>query len=193
MKSGYGLDLETEIKLLKVINMLKKKYVKQIDIVPTFLGAHAFPPEYKDRKDEYVELIIKEMIPEIRKQKLAEYCDVFCENGYFSAQQALKILRAAKAPGGHKLKLRLHADEFEDSGAAELAGKLKAHSADHLMAISDAGIKALADNNVVATMLPGTTVFLGKNTFAPVRKLIDSGVRVAVATDYNPGSSVYNC
>jgi imidazolonepropionase len=109
MKSGYGLNLETEILLLQVINALKNKYAKQIEIIPTFLGAHAFPPEYKDRPNEYVDLICTQMIPEVKKQKLAEYCDVFCENGYFDYDQSLKILKAAKA---HKLKIRIHADEF---------------------------------------------------------------------------------
>jgi len=190
MKSGYGLNLETEIKLLKVINDLKKKYKKYIDIVPTFLGAHAFPLEYKDKKEEYVQLIIDEMIPAVREQRLAEFCDVFVENGYFDQEQAKRILKAAKA---NKFKVRIHADEFEDSGAASLAAKLNAFSADHLMAVSDQGIQALKDKNVYATILPGTTIFLGKQTFAPARKMIDAGVNVAIASDYNPGSSVFNC
>ena len=180
IKSGYGLTTESEIKQLQVINKLKEDYKDSIEIVPTFLGAHAFPPEYKEAKDKYVDLICEEMIPEVTRLRLAEYCDVFCENGYFSASQAEKILFKAQ---DHGLQLRLHADEFKDSGAAELAGRLKAHSADHLMAVSDRGIQALAENKVVATILPGTTIFLGKNSFAPARKLISAGCRVAISTD----------
>ncbi len=180
IKSGYGLTTESEIKQLQVINKLKEEYKDYIEIVPTFLGAHAFPPEFKENRDDYVELICSEMLPEVVKLGLAEYCDVFCENGYFSASQAEKLLVRAKDLG---LKLRLHADEFEDSGAAELAGRLGAHSADHLMAVSEKGIAALAFYKVVATMLPGTTIFLGKNSFAPARRLIEAGCRVAVSTD----------
>lgn len=182
-KSGYGLNLESEIKILKVIKRLQE--LSPLDLVPTFLGAHAFPPEFKDDHDGYVDLICREMIPEIARLKLAEYCDVFCEKGYFTVDQSLRILETAVQ---HDLKPRLHADEFVDSGAAELAAKVGAVSADHLMAVSDAGISAMAEAGVIATILPGTTLFLGMNQYAPGRKLIDGGVEVALATDFNPGS-----
>jgi imidazolonepropionase len=125
------------------------------------------------------------MIPAIAREELAEYCDVFCERGYFSIENARKILKTAKK---HGLKARLHADEFVDSGVAELAAELGAVSADHLMAVSDSGIKAMAEKGVIATLLPGTTLFLGKNKYAPGRKMIDSGCELALATDFNPGS-----
>ncbi len=183
VKTGYGLDFDSEIKSLEVIRMLQRE--SPLDLVPTFLGAHAFPPEYRNKHQEYVDLICREMIPRVAEQELAEYCDVFCEEGYFTVEQSRQILTAAL---DHGLKIRLHADEFVPSGAAELAGELKAVSADHLMAVSDAGIRALADNGVIATLLPGTTLFLGKTDYAPGRKLIDAGVEVALATDFNPGS-----
>ncbi len=149
------------------------------------MGAHAFPPEFAENKDGYVEYICQNMLPEIAKQGIAEYCDVFCEKGYFSVEQSRKILKTAKQFG---LKIRLHADEFVDSGAAELAGELKAVSADHLMAVSDEGIQSLKDNRVMATLLPGTTFFLGKSSYAPYKKLKLAGVDIALATDFNPGS-----
>lgn len=142
MKSGYGLDFDSEIKLLKVIQALKQNYKRYIDIVPTFMGAHDFPKEYSGKHEEYVDLVINKMIPAATKEKgLAEFCDVFCEEGWFTAEQAEKILRAARQ---HKLKLRIHADEFNDSKAAQLAAKLRVFSADHLMAVSEKGINALA-------------------------------------------------
>ena len=147
---------------------MKDKYAKQIEIIPTFLGAHAFPPELS--KEEYVVELCEKMIPAVAKDKLAEYCDVSCEDGYFNYDMSKQILSAAK---DHKLKVRIHADEFKDSNAAKLAKQMKAKSADHLMAVSDKGIKYLKSGNVVATMLPGTTVFLGKSEFAPVRKMLD--------------------
>ena len=189
MKSGYGLNLDTEIMLLKVINELKKKYKSQIEIIPTFLGAHDIPPEYKGKTNDYVNLIIDKMLPEIKKQDLAYYCDVFCENGYFDDKQTTKIIQAAKKL---KFRVRIHADEFEDSKGAETAARLRVHSADHLMAISDHGIDRLSFKKTVATMLPGTSVFLGKKNFAPVRKMIEREIRVAIATDYNPGSCLFN-
>jgi imidazolonepropionase len=137
MKSGYGLDLETELLLLRAINQLKDKYKKQIDIIPTFMGAHAFPPEFKDDREGYVNEICEKMIPAVAKENLAHYCDVFCEEGYFSYDMSLKILTAAKK---HRLKIRLHADEFKDSHGAKLAKMMKAKSADHLMAVSEKGI-----------------------------------------------------
>ena len=186
-KSGYGLTIEDEIKSLRVIKRLNKE--SPIEIISTFLGAHAFPPEFTDDHQRYVDLICNEMIPDISDENLAEFCDVFCEEGYFTVEQSRQILKTAK---NHGLAPRLHADEFVDSGAAELAGEVSAVSADHLMAVSDAGIRSLADNNVIATLLPGTTLFLGKYSYANGRTLIDAGVEVALATDFNPGSSTLN-
>ena len=183
-KSGYGLNIESELKSLSVINKLNSTH--SIDIVPTFMGAHAFPNEYKDDHLGYVELICKEMIPAVSEQGIAKFNDVFCEKDYFSINESRQILECGIKYG---LKPRMHADEFVDSGAAELAGEIGAFSADHLMAVSEEGIKALSDNNVIATLLPGTTFFLGKSNYAPARKLIDAGITIALATDYNPGSS----
>jgi imidazolonepropionase len=182
-KSGYGLNVKSELKSLEVLDLVNKNH--PIDIIPTFLGAHAFPPEYKNDHDGYVDLICNIMIPAVAEQGIAKYCDVFCENGYFSVIQAKRILTTAKNYG---MMPRLHADEFEDSGAAELAAELGAVSADHLMAVSDIGIKKLADAKVVATLLPGTTFFLGSTNYAPIKKLINAEVIIALATDYNPGS-----
>ena len=183
-KSGYGLNIESELKSLSVIDKLNSTH--HIDIVPTFMGAHAYPNEFKDDHLGYVELICKEMIPAVSEQGIAKFNDVFCEKDYFSINESRQILECGIKYG---LKPRMHADEFVDSGAAELAGEIGAFSADHLMAVSEEGIKALADNNVIATLLPGTTFFLGKSNYAPARKLIDAGITIALATDYNPGSS----
>lgn len=182
-KSGYGLNVESELKSLEVLDLVNQNHA--IDIIPTFLGAHAIPPEYKNNPDGYVDLICDKMIPAVAEQGIAKYCDVFCEDGYFSVSQSKRIMETAQSLG---LIPRLHADEFEDSGAAELAAELGAVSADHLMAVSDIGIKKLADANVIATLLPGTTYFLGSTNYAPVKKLINAGVKIALATDYNPGS-----
>ena len=182
-KSGYGLDVESELKSLEALDIVNKKH--PIDIMPTFLGAHSIPPEYKSSPDGYIDLLCNEMIPLVGEQGIAKYCDVFCENGYFSVIQSKRILETAKSFG---LIPRLHADEFEDSGAAELAAELGAVSADHLMAVSDEGIAKMAEANITATLLPGTTFFLGSTNYAPVKKLIDAGVKIALATDYNPGS-----
>ena len=182
-KSGYGLDTESELKSLRVLDKLNQ-YLP-IDIVPTFLGAHAFPPEYSDNHNGYVELLCNEMIPEVGKQGIAKYCDVFSENGYFTVNQSKLILETAKNYG---MIPRLHADEFKDSGAAKLAGEIGAISADHLMAVSDSGIQFLSSEGVTATLLPGTTFFLGYNSYAPARKLLDAGISIALATDFNPGS-----
>ena len=183
-KSGYGLDTESELKSLRVLDRVHRDH--PIDIVPTFLGAHAFPPEFSDDLDGYMDLLCDEMIPAIGEQGIAQYCDVFCEQGYFSVEQSRRILETGKTYG---LIPRLHADEFENSGAAELAGEMGAVTADHLMSVSDAGIRALSDMGVTATLLPGTTFFLGSNSYAPARELADAGVCLALATDFNPGSS----
>jgi imidazolonepropionase len=182
-KSGYGLTIEDELKSLKVIKRLNES--SPLDIIPTFMGAHAFPPEFKNDHQGYVQLICEEMIPVVAEENLAEFCDVFCENGYFTLDDSRKILETAKEYG---LTPRLHADEFVDSGAAGLSAEVGAISADHLMAVSNEGIQKMAEGGVIATLLPGTTLFLGKNKYAPGRKIIDSGCDVALATDYNPGS-----
>ena len=182
-KSGYGLSTISELKSLDIINIVNQEH--KIDMIPTFMGAHAFPIEYQNRKEEYVDLICNEMIPEVAKQGIAKFNDVFCENGYFDLDQTTKIINRGKK---YNLYPRIHADEFCDSGAANLAGELKVVSADHLMAVSTDGIKSLSENDVVATLLPGTTFFLGKHEYAPYHKIKDSGISVALATDYNPGS-----
>ena len=182
-KSGYGLDTESELKSLSVIHKVHKSHA--IDLIPTFMGSHAFPQEFADDHDGYVNLICNEMIPAVAAQGIAVFNDVFCEEGYFTVAQSKRILETGKKYG---LKPRLHADEFVDSGAAELAGEVGAISADHLMAVSVDGINALVENNVIATLLPGTTFFLGKSTYAPARELINSGITLSLATDFNPGS-----
>ena len=182
-KSGYGLDTESELKSLEVIDIVNRNH--PIDIIPTFLGAHSIPPEYKSNPDGYVDLLCDEMIPAVAEQHIAKYCDVFCENGYFNIIQSRRILETAKKYG---LIPRLHADEFEDSGAAELAAEIGAISADHLMAVSDEGIARMAKANVTATLLPGTTFFLGSTKYAPIKILSRAGIEIALATDFNPGS-----
>ena len=182
-KSGYGLNKESELKSLKVIDEVNRSH--DIDLIATFMGAHAFPPEFKDKHTDYVDLICDDMIPEVAKQGIAIFNDVFCENGYFTLEQSRRILNTGSK---HGLVPRIHADEFEDSGAAELAGETNSISADHLMAVSEKGIQTMIENNVIATLLPGTTFFLGKSTYAPYEKFKKEGVDVALATDYNPGS-----
>lgn len=182
-KTGYGLDTKSELKSLQVIHEVNESH--EIDIIPTFLGAHAFPPEFADEHESYVDLLCAEMIPAVAEQGIAVFCDVFCENGYFNVDQSRRIFKTAK---NHGLTPRLHADEFEDSGAAELAAEVGAVSADHLMAVSTAGLEKMAEYGVTATLLPGTTFFLGKDTYAPARKLLEKGIDVALATDFNPGS-----
>ena len=182
-KSGYGLSLQDEIKSLKVIKRINDEL--DIEIIPTFLGAHDFPDEFKDNKKEYIRLICEEMIPQVAEQELAVFCDVFCEKGYYSVDDSRKILETAKK---YKLIPRMHADEFVYSGAAELAQEIGAISADHLMAINEDGINALSKSNTIATLLPGTTFFLNKNCYANGRKLIDKNIDVALATDFNPGT-----
>lgn len=183
VKSGYGLDMETEIKQLRAVEKLKESH--PCDLVSTFLGAHAIPTEYKNDPERYVDMVIHEMIPRVAEEGLAEFCDVFCEEGVFSVEQSRRILAAAKK---HGLKVKLHADEIESLGGAELASEIEAVSADHLMAASDKGIKMMADRGVVAIVLPGTSFNLAMGKYADARKMISCGVPVALATDYNPGS-----
>jgi imidazolonepropionase len=185
IKSGYGLSTEAELKQLRVVRTLAAS--TPLEIVPTFLGAHEFPPEYRDRRAEYVALVIREMIPAVARAGLATFCDVFCEPGVFTPDQARRILLAGRE---HGLTPKLHADELENSGGGELAAELEAASADHLGAISPAGIAALgASPATVATLLPATLLFLGKASYAPARQLLAAGATVALATDFNPGSS----
>jgi imidazolonepropionase len=184
VKSGYGLSTEDEMKTLRAIQRLAS--LQPIELVPTFLGAHEVPPEYRDRRDAYVDLLVEEMIPAVAESGLARFCDVFMEPGVFDRAQSERILRAGLDCG---LRPKIHADELEGSGGAELAVELGAASADHLGDVSEAGIAALAGSSTVATLLPATLFFLGRPKFAPARALLDAGATVALATDFNPGSS----
>lgn len=181
-KSGYGQDHDTEIKQMEVVQKLNE--LQPMEVVSTFLGAHAVPPEYKDRGDDFIEFLLKDVMPEVKERNLAEFCDVFCEKGVFSIEQSRHLLTEARKMG---FKLKIHADEIVSLGGSELAGELHAVSADHLLHASDAGIKAMAENGVVSTLLP-TTAFCLKEPFARAREMIDSGCAVALATDFNPGS-----
>ena len=183
-KSGYGLSTESELKMLEVIQELNLAH--PIDLVPTFLGAHEIPDEYRDKREEYIDLLINEMIPAVTKDKLAEFSDIFCEEGVYTVAESRKIQQAAKDAG---LKLKFHADELESTGGAGLAAEMGAVSADHIVYISDDDIKALAKAGTAAVLLPGTTFSLRGKQYAPARKCIDAGVAVALSTDCNPGSS----
>lgn len=184
VKSGYGLTVEDELRMLRII--AKVAAARPVTIVPTFLGAHAVPPEFSGRADDYVDLVVNEMIPAVAAENLAVFCDVFMEPGVFDGAQAERVLRAGFE---HGLVPKLHADELEHSGGAELAAELGAASADHLGAINDAGIAALAASGTVATILPTTLFFLGHTRYAPARQLLDAGAELAIATDFNPGTS----
>jgi imidazolonepropionase len=200
-KSGYGLDVATELRMLDLIGRLDNE--GPIQLVPTYLGAHAVPAEFRDQAvgapaaanatatDRYVAHVIREQLPAVARQGIAQFCDVFCEEGVFSADQSRLILRAAADLG---LRMRLHADELQPSGGAELSAELGCVSADHLAAPSDEGVAALAlaaksGSPIVATLLPATSWFLGAHHFAPARRFIDAGIPVALATDLNPGTS----
>lgn len=182
-KSGYGLDKDTEMKQLRVMRKLNQDH--PIDIVSTFMGPHATPAEWKGREDEFIDFNINEMLPLVAKEKLAECADIFCEENVFTIEQSRRFLTAARE---HGFLLKLHADEIVQFGGAELAGELKVLSADHLLQASDEGIKAMADNGVVATLLP-LTAFSLKEEYARGREMIDANCIVALATDLNPGSS----
>lgn len=187
VKSGYGLTVEDEIRTLRVIADLSS--IVPVRLVPTFLGAHEIPLEARstpDGRSNYVSLLVHEMIPKVVEGGLARFADVFCEPGVFTLAESRTVLRAARDAG---LGVKLHADELRPSGGAELAAELGAVSADHLGAISDDGIRALASSQTVATLLPGTMLFLGKPQQAPARDLLDAGAAVALATDFNPGTS----
>ena len=187
VKSGYGLALDDELKTLRVVRRLAAAL--PLRIVPTFLGAHEIPLDHRDRANgrrEYLERVVHEMIPAVAAEGLARFADVFCEPGVFTVSESRELLTAARAAG---LGVKLHADELAPGGGAELAAELRATSADHLAAVSEAGIAALAFAGTVATLLPATMLFLGKRDQAPARRLIEAGVPVALATDFNPGTS----
>lgn len=183
-KSGYGLTTEDECKQLRVAKKLDQSH--PVDLVSTFLGAHAVPLEYKGRSAEYVDLVIHEMLPEVKRQGLAEFCDVFCEHGVFSVEESRQILTAAKEMG---FGLKIHADEIEPMGGAQLAGELGCISAEHLLAATDEGLEAMKRAGVVAVCLPATSFNLRLKNHARARTMIEMGVPVALSTDYNPGSS----
>lgn len=182
VKSGYGLTVEEELRALRLIHELDQE--QAVDLVPTFMGAHAVPGDYSE--DEFTNYVIEEMLPQVAAQGLAEFCDVFCEPGVFSLESSERILVKARQLN---LKLKMHADELESTGGAELAAKLGVISADHLLKVSDGGIVALAQQGVIATLLPATSFNLAKNSYAPARAMVQAGVPVALATDSNPGSS----
>jgi imidazolonepropionase len=182
IKSGYGLTLESELKILHAIARLGCDHA--IEIVPTFLGAHEVPLEFRDRRDAYVDLVIREMVPAVADAGLAEWCDVFCESGVFTPDESLRILEAGQAAG---LRARIHADELAASGGSKVAARVKARSADHLIFVPREGIAAMSSAGVTATLLPIAAFYLKLGRFAPARDFIAAGVPVAIATDVNPG------
>ena len=182
IKSGYGLDMETELKQLRVIKRLNEAH--PMDAVATYLGAHAIPEEYALRSGEYIDFIISDMLPEIKRQGLAEFCDVFLETGVFGVEESRRLLTAAREMG---FGLKIHADEIDELGGSLLAGELGAVSAEHLIATGERGMEALARGGVIAALLPCTSLYLNKS-FARARDMISRGIPVAVATDFNPGS-----
>ncbi len=183
-KSGYGLDMDTEIKCLEVNKEINEEH--PVDIVPTYMGAHATPPEFKGNKDGYIKYMIEEVMPEVKKRGLADFVDSFCEDEIFSVEETERVMQGAKDLG---FNLKVHADEIVPFNGAELAAKMGAVSAEHLMAVSDQGIKDMAKAGVTAVLLPSTSFFLMSPIYAPAKKMIEEGVRVAIATDFNPGSS----
>ena len=183
-KSGYGLSVADELKLLRVIKELAEAHA--VEVIPTFLGAHEISEEYHDRREYYIDLIIEEMLPRVAEEELAVFCDVFCEEHVFTFDESKRILQKAQKVG---LIPKIHADQLSDGRGAELAADVGAISADHLDYISDKGISALASSNVIPVLLPGAVFFLGLKKYAPARKMIKAGLPVALATDFNPGSS----
>ena len=180
-KSGYGLSIDAELKSLEAIRELQQNH--KVEVISTFLGAHAIPPEYSKNPDQYIDLIISQMLPKIVSNKLAEFCDIFCEEGVFSLENARKLLSNAKAMG---LKLKMHIDEFVNLGGAELAAELGATSAEHLMVTSEEGISAMAKAGVIGVLLPGTPFALLEKKYPNARQMIDLGLPIALATDLNP-------
>jgi imidazolonepropionase len=181
-KSGYGLTTETELRQLRVIRRLNAEH--PIDLVPTFMGAHEVPVEYRGRRGQYVSLVINEMIPCVQREGLADWCDVFCETGVFTPQESIAILKAGIEAG---LKPRIHADELGSSGGSRVAAQVGARSADHLLFVDEEGADGMAAAGVCATLLPSAAFYLKIGRFAPARMLIERGVPVALATDVNPG------
>jgi imidazolonepropionase len=184
-KSGYGLSLRDEMKILKVMKALQESH--PIDIVPTFLGAHTVPKEFRQERARYVDLLTEEMIPQVAQERLAEFCDVFCEEKAFTLEESKKILETGKRYG---LKPKIHADQLSSGGGAELAAEVHAYSADHLEYASPEGIQKMAEKGVSAVLLPGASFFLSMEKYPPARDMIEQGVAVALATDLNPGSSM---
>lgn len=186
-KSGYGLTTADEIKTLQAIKAVGENH--PLDLAATFLGPHAVPPEYKDNPEGFVDLVIDEMIPQVAAAGLAEFCDVFCERGVFTAEQSRRMLEAGQR---HGLKAKIHADEIADVGGSALAATIGATSADHLLVTSEESIRLMAEAGVIAVLLPATTFYLREDHYAPARKMIAAGVPVALATDFNPGSCPCN-
>jgi imidazolonepropionase len=183
-KSGYGLSVDDEIKILRVVRRLNKE--TPVEFVPTFLGAHAIPEDFQSAPDRYVSLVINEMLPRIADERLAEFCDVFCESGYFDIETSRKVLSAARERG---LGIRMHADQLTNGGGAELAAELGAVTADHLEQTEAPGIAAMARAGVQPVLLPGSVYSLGKTRYPRAREMIEAGLAVVIATDFNPGSS----
>jgi imidazolonepropionase len=181
-KSGYGLDLDTEVKLLKVLKKLNEEH--PMDLVPTFMGAHAIPEEYTGRADEFIDLLCEKMLPYVKEEELADFADVFTEDSVFNYRQSRRYLQRAKDLG---FGLKIHADEIKAIGGSRLAGEMGAVSCEHLIAVDEEGLKAMAEGGVTAMCLPATSFYLGAD-FAPARRMIDMGIPVACATDFNPGS-----
>lgn len=181
-KSGYGVELETELKELEVLKKLNEDL--PVELIPTFMAAHVIPQEYKDRSDEYVQKVI-DMMPAVEEQQLAEFCDVFCEKGVFTAEQSRRVLEAGRK---HGMKLRIHSDEIENIGGVAVAHDLKVTSAEHLMVVDEEEIRQLSEAKVIGNLLPGTTFSLMKDTYAPARKMLDAGMAITLCTDSNPGS-----
>ena len=184
-KSGYGLNRRDEIKQLEVLKEAARRH--PVDIVPTFMGAHDIPKEYKTRKGAYIDLLIGQIIPEVSRRKLAEFFDIFCEEGVYSVEETRRLAEAAQRAG---FKVRIHADEFSALGGAELAAEVGAASADHLISITDEGIRSLSRSETAATLLPSVSFFLMLEKKAPARRLIDAGAALNLASDFNPGSSM---
>ncbi len=184
-KSGYGLTFEDEIKILRVTKALQQEH--PVDIVSTFLGAHTLPREFREERRRYIDLVIREMIPEVARQGLAQFCDVFCEEKAFTLDESREILETGKTYG---LKPKIHADQLSPGGGAELAAEVGAYSADHLEYVSSKGIEQMAEKGVTAVLLPGASFFLSMKQYPPAREMIEKGISVALSTDLNPGSSM---
>ena len=182
-KSGYGLDWETEKKQMNVVKELN--HTHPIDLVSTFMAAHAIPEEFNGDGDAFIDQIITEMLPKVKEEKLADFCDIFCETGVFTAEQSRRLLQAAK---DLDFKLRIHADEIDSIGGVDVAAELETVSAEHLMAATDEGIKKMSEAGVIGNLLPGTTFSLMADTYAPAKKMLDAGMAITLSTDSNPGS-----